>query len=98
MFHSKNDKLEVLLVHPGGPFFAKKGEGAWTIPKGEPVPGEDLLIRARIEFEEELGVRPHGNWITQKGGKVVHASALEGDLPESLKPQLTTCKLECPPR
>ena len=48
--------LEVLLVHPGGPFFRRKDEGVWTIPKGEATPGEDLLTRARIEFEEELGI------------------------------------------
>src|SRR6266568_6250285 len=103
MFRRKRDVLELLLVHPGGPFFAKKDEGAWTIPKGEPVPAEDLLTRAQIEFEEELGIRPHGNWIplgsiTQKGGKVVHAWAFEGDLPESFKPQSNTFKMEWPPR
>ena len=55
MFRRKGDALEVLLVHPGGPFFARKDEGAWTIPKGEVLPGEDLLARAQIEFEEESG-------------------------------------------
>ncbi len=103
MFRRKGDALELLLVHPGGPFFARKDEGAWTIPKGESVPGEDLLTRAQIEFEEELGIRPHGNWIElgsikQKGGKVVHAWAFEGDLPESFKPRSNAFELEWPPR
>src|SRR5947208_16633138 len=79
--------LEVLLVHPGGPCFRRKDEGAWTIPKGEAMAGEDLLTRARIEFEEELGIATTAeNWISlghikQKGRKVVHAWAFEGDLP-----------------
>ena len=54
MYRSGSAGLEVLLVHPGGPFFVRKDEGAWTIPKGEPVAGEDLLTRARVEFAEEL--------------------------------------------
>jgi len=78
--------LEVLLVHPGGPFFRNKDDGAWTIPKGEIAEGEDMLARARIEFEEELGIpAPTGRTIElgsikQKGGKIVHAWAIEGDL------------------
>ena len=63
MFRGNAGALEVLLVHPGGPFFANKDEGTWTIPKGEVSPGEDLLTRAQIEFEEELGIKPSGNWI-----------------------------------
>jgi len=90
MFRRRSDKLEVLLAHPGGPFHVHKDDGAWTIPKGEAALGEDLLTRAQIEFEEEVGFRPessHG-WIElgsiiQKGGKTVHAWAFEGDLPES---------------
>ena len=78
MFRRKGDKLETLLAHPGGPFFARKDDGVWTIPKGEALPGEDLLVRAQIEFEEEVGIRPSGNWIElgsikQRGGKTVHA-------------------------
>ena len=53
MFRRKNDEIEVLLAHPGGPFFVRKDDGVWTIPKGEAAPGEDLLTRAQIEFEEE---------------------------------------------
>ena len=103
MFRRKGDTVEVLLVHPGGPFFARKDEGAWTIPKGEAAPDEDLLSRAQIEFEEELGIRPHGNWIElgsikQKGGKTVHAWAFEGDLPASFEVKSNTFEIEWPPR
>ncbi|PYK67941.1 MAG: NUDIX hydrolase [Verrucomicrobia bacterium] len=103
MFRRKSDALEVLLGHPGGPFFARKDEGAWTIPKGEPVPGEDLLARAQIEFEEELGIRPSGKWIElgsikQKGGKTVHAWAFEGDLPEAFELKSNSFEIEWPPR
>ena len=86
MYRQLNGAVEVLLAHPGGPYFAKKDDGAWTVPKGEPDPGEDdLLTTARREFQEETGVVPTADRylplgsITQKGGKVVHAWALEGD-------------------
>ena len=103
MFRRRNNQLEVLLVHPGGPFFARKDDGAWTIPKGEAAPGEDLLTRAQIEFEEELGLKPQGEWIQlgsikQKGGKTVHAWAFEGDLPESFEPKSNLFEIEWPPR
>ena len=103
MFRRKDDALEVLLVHPGGPFFAKKDESAWTIPKGEAPTEEDLLARAQIEFEEELGIPPHGNWIElgsikQKGGKTVYAWSFEGDLHDSFKLKSNTFELEWPPR
>jgi predicted NUDIX family NTP pyrophosphohydrolase len=103
MFRRRDGKLEVLLVHPGGPFFARKDEGAWMIPKGEAAPDEDLLTRAQIEFEEELGFRPHGNWIEigsikQKGGKTVHAWAFEGDLPERFELKSNLFEIEWPPR
>jgi predicted NUDIX family NTP pyrophosphohydrolase len=103
MFRVKNNKLELLLAHPGGPFFAKKDDGAWTIPKGEAAPGEDLLARAQIEFEEELGIKPSGNWIElgsikQRGGKTVHAWAFEGDLLESFKLKSNSFQMEWPPR
>ena len=95
--------MEVLLVHPGGPFFARKDDGAWTIPKGEAAPGEDLLTHAQIEFEEELGLKPQGEWIQlgsikQKGGKTVYAWAFEGDLPESFEPKSNLFEIEWPPR
>jgi len=103
MFRRRNKELEVLLAHPGGPFFARKDDGAWTIPKGEAAPGEDLLTRAQIEFEEELGIKPSGNWIElgsikQKGGKTVQAWAFEGDLPEPFKLKSNTFEMEWPPR
>ncbi len=105
MFQRRNNKFEVLLVHPGGPFFARKDDGAWTIPKGEAAPGEDLLTRAQIEFEEELGFRPECflGWIElgsvkQKGGKTVHAWAFEGDLPESFELKSNLFEIEWPPR
>lgn len=103
MFRRKGGALEVLLAHPGGPFFARKDEGAWTIPKGEAAPDEDLLTRAQIEFEEELGIRPTGNWIElgsikQKGRKTVHAWAFEGDLPDSFELKSNTFEIEWPPR
>src|SRR6185436_16202838 len=76
--------LEVLLAHPGGPFWSKQDEGAWSIPKGEPAPGEDLLACARRELEEETGVVAHGPFlylgeVRQKSGKVVRAWAAEGE-------------------
>ena len=82
---------EVLLVHLGGPFWARKDLGSWSIPKGEVAPGEDLLSAARREFREETGMDPTGTpfplgQVKQAGGKVVHAFALEGDFdPSSLK-------------
>jgi predicted NUDIX family NTP pyrophosphohydrolase len=78
--------LEVLLGHPGGPFHANRDLGAWSIPKGEVEPGEDLYDVARREFAEETGHAPPDaeaiplGTIVQKGGKLVHAWALEGDL------------------
>jgi len=82
---------QVLLVHLGGPFWARRELGAWSIPKGEVTPGEELLAAARREFREETGVEPPGTpfplgQVKQPGGKVVHAWALEGDFePGSLK-------------
>ena len=86
-----SDGFEVLLGHPGGPFFARRDEGHWTMPKGEPdEPDDDLLRVARREFEEETGHAAPApgtrtgpislGTIVQKGGKVVHAWAIEGDL------------------
>ena len=77
--------IEVLLAHPGGPFWAKKDEGAWTIPKGLVEPGADLLATAKREFVEETNLGPPADFIalepvTQKSGKIVHAWAFEADL------------------
>lgn len=94
--------LEVLLVHPGGPFWAKKDEGAWQLPKGGVDPGEDAEAAARREFAEELGTAPQGDLrplgsIRQSGGKIVEAFALEGDLdPEAIVS--VSFEIEWPPR
>src|SRR5579862_6244682 len=77
-------ELEVLLAHPGGPFWAKKDDGAWTIPKGLVEPGDDLIAAARREFTEETNLTADGELIAlspvnQKSGKAVHAFAFEGD-------------------
>jgi predicted NUDIX family NTP pyrophosphohydrolase len=105
MFRRRKNKLEVLLAHPGGPFHVHKDDGVWTIPKGEAAPGEDLLTRAQIEFEEEVGFRPKNvrdyielGSIVQKGGKTVHGWAFEGDLPKSFKPKSNLFEMEWPPR
>ena len=104
MFRRTKNKVEVLLAHPGGPFHVHKDDGAWTIPKGEAALGEDLLTRAQIEFEEEVGIPPQkvGDWIElgsiiQKGGKTVHAWAFEGDLPESFECKSNLFEMEWPP-
>ena len=103
MFRKRDGELEVLLVHPGGPFFRNKDGGAWTIPKGEVGEEEDWRARAKTEFEEELGFSPPGDWselgsIKQKGGKTVHAWAFEGDLPLNFKLASNTFEMEWPPR
>jgi predicted NUDIX family NTP pyrophosphohydrolase len=103
MYRRRGEEIEFLLVHPGGPFFARKDEGAWTIPKGEAAPDEDLLSRARIEFAEELGFKPTGDYlplgsIKQKGGKRVHAWAFAGELPHGFRLRSNRFELEWPPR
>jgi predicted NUDIX family NTP pyrophosphohydrolase len=84
MYRWVDDDLQVLLVHPGGPLWARKDAGVWSIPKGE-FDHEDALTAARREFEEETSMPVDGDFIalapvTQKSGKVVHAFAVEGDL------------------
>lgn len=94
--------VQVLLVHPGGPFWAKKDLGAWSIPKGEIEEGEDILNAARREVEEETGIAVSGSFIAlqpvkQKAGKVVYAWALEHDLdPGLLKSNIF--EMEWPPK
>ncbi|NOY63864.1 MAG: NUDIX domain-containing protein [Nitrospirae bacterium] len=95
--------LEVFLVHPGGPLWAKKDEGAWSIPKGIVEEGEDLFKAALREFEEETGFRLKGRNVIplkpvkQKGGKIVHAFAMEGDCdPGEIRSN--TFQMEWPPR
>ena len=84
MYRGSGPRLELLLVHPGGPFWARKDQGAWSIPKGEYAQGEEPLAVARREFEEETGARPDGDFrplgeVVQPGGKHVVAWAVEGD-------------------
>ena len=88
LYRRTHDSIEVLLVHPGGPFWRNKDEGAWTIPKGE-FDDEDPLEAARREFKEETGSAPPDRLnipltpIKQKNGKIVHAWAVEGDFDPS---------------
>lgn len=95
--------LEVLLAHPGGPLFRKRDAGHWSIPKGEPAENEPLLEAARREFAEETGHPVPGGQevplgsIVQKGGKVVHAWAVEGDLDPAAARSLPF-EMEWPPR
>ena len=89
LYRRSGASIEVLLAHPGGPFWKGRDEGAWTIPKGELAPDEDALAAALREFEEETGVRPEGETISlgsirQKAGKEVLAWASEGDADPAL--------------
>ena len=84
MYRRRHERIEVFLVHPGGPFWSKKDVGAWSIPKGEYLPDEDPLSAAKREFTEETGLQPGKEFIDltpakQAGGKVVRAWACEGD-------------------
>ena len=102
MYRWREGHLEIFLVHPGGPFWAKKDLGAWSISKGEYVEGELPLEAARREFEEETGFAAEGDFlelgaVQQAGGKVVMAWAFEGDCDPS---ELISnrCEIEWPPR
>ncbi|HEY5724429.1 MAG TPA: NUDIX domain-containing protein [Methylomirabilota bacterium] len=102
LFRDRAGRLEVLLVHPGGPFWAKKDAGAWTIPKGAIEEGEEPLAAARREFEEETGTRPVGEALPlsprrQPGGKLVLAWAVRGDL-DATAVTSTSFTMEWPPR
>ncbi|HLP76243.1 MAG TPA: NUDIX domain-containing protein [Candidatus Paceibacterota bacterium] len=102
MYRTKDGEREFLLAHPGGPFWKNKDLGAWTIPKGEIQEGEEPLAAAQREFEEEIGLKPKGNFITltpitQKSGKVVHAWAFEGDCDTGCV-QSNTFQMEWPPK
>ncbi|MFC9278569.1 NUDIX domain-containing protein [Streptomyces collinus] len=103
LYRHTDDRLEVLLGHMGGPFFAKKDAGAWTVPKGEYAPDEPAWEAARREFREELGLAPPDGTalalgeVTQAGGKIVTAWAIEADLdPAAIEPGTFT--MEWPPR
>ena len=102
LYRQRSGQIEVFLVHPGGPFWAKKDLGAWGLPKGEYVDGEDPSAAARREFQEETGFAaperliPLGE-LKQAGGKLVSAWAAPGDCdPEHLVSNL--CEIEWPPR
>ncbi|WP_251092404.1 NUDIX domain-containing protein [Streptomyces sp. Caat 7-52] len=103
LFRHTDEGLEVLLGHMGGPFFAKKDSGAWTVPKGEYDPEEPAWEAARREFREELGLAPPDGEavplgeVVQANGKIVTAWAVEGDLdPDKIEPGTFT--MEWPPR
>jgi predicted NUDIX family NTP pyrophosphohydrolase len=102
MYRRREGQIEVFLVHPGGPYFAKKDRGAWGIPKGEYEPDEDSLDAARREFTEETGFTAKGEFlplgeIRQKNGKLTTAWAFEGDCDPSALVS-NTCEIEWPPR
>lgn len=102
MYRIRDGGVQVLLAHPGGPFFKNKDEGAWSIPKGEIEPDEDVLKAASREFEEEIGFAPSGPFtalttVKQKGGKTIHAWAFQGDC----DPEVIVCNtftMEWPPK
>src|SRR5262245_26895043 len=102
LVYRRPDRVEVLLAHPGGPFWKNKDDGAWTIPKGLVEPGEDALAAARREFSEETGFAVDGPFLElgafkQPGGKIVLAWAAEGDAdPAALTSNSFT--MEWPPR
>ena len=102
MYRFRPTGIEVLLVHPGGPFWRNKDEGAWTIPKGEIETDESPIDAAKREFAEETGHVPAGNFVPlkparQKSGKTVHAWAVEGDL-DTASIKSNRFKMEWPPR
>jgi predicted NUDIX family NTP pyrophosphohydrolase len=102
LFRNSVDGLQVLLVHPGGPYWAKKDVGAWSIPKGEYLEGEDPLTAARREFAEETGVALDGEFaslgeVKQPGGKLVAAWAFEGDV-DAAAIRSNTFQMEWPPK
>ena len=102
VFRRRDKSLEVLLAHPGGPFWAKKDEGAWTVPKGLAEPGAGLPATAQREFTEETNLSAVGDFmpltpVKQKNGKVVHAWALEADL-DLTGFASNTFEMEWPPR
>lgn len=102
MYRKKNDELEFFLVHPGGPFYVKKNEGVWSIPKGQPENGEDILQTAQREFFEETGIKPLPPFlplgsVKLKSGKIVHAWAFRGDWSPNQGIVSNIFKIEWPP-
>jgi predicted NUDIX family NTP pyrophosphohydrolase len=102
MYRWRNRVLEVFLVHPGGPFWAKKDQGSWSVPKGEYAESEAALEAAKREFTEETGFAANGHFlslgeVTQSGGKLVSVWAVEGDC-DPAKVVSNFCQIEWPPR
>lgn len=102
MFRVRSGQLEVFLAHMGGPFWARKDQGAWSIPKGEFAEGEEPLAAAQREFAEETGCHPTGPFVPltptmQRGGKRVYAWAVEGDC-DPAQLHSNTFSMEWPPR
>ena len=102
MYRQQGSGLEVFLVHPGGPFWAQKDTGAWSIPKGEFAEGEDPLQAAKREFEEETGLHAEGDFVAltplrQPGGKLVYAWAVRGNC-DAKSIKSNTFAMEWPPR
>lgn len=101
-YHFQKNKLQVLLLHPGGPYWAKKDTGAWSIPKGENGADEELLEAAIRETEEETGIKAQGKFIAltplkQKSGKIIYAWALQGSF-DILAIKSNTFEMEWPPK
>lgn len=104
MYRFRRGELQVFLAHPGGPRFALRDHGYWTIPKGEVERGEPLQETAIREFREEVGLEPRATtrfidlgWIRQKGGKIVHAWGFDGDWDERQPVVSNTFEMEWPP-
>jgi predicted NUDIX family NTP pyrophosphohydrolase len=102
MYRRQQDEVEVFLVHPGGPYWASKDQGVWTIPKGECEDDEEPFAAAKREFFEETGFTAHGEFLSlgevrQKSGKLVTAWAFEGDC-DPAQLQSNTCEIEWPPK
>lgn len=102
LFRKVNRELEFFLIHPGGPLFAKKDAGVWSVPKGEYEPDEAPLDAAKREFEEEVGSKIDGDFIElspiiQKGGKKVFCWAVEGDI-DAATVKSNTFEMEWPPK
>jgi predicted NUDIX family NTP pyrophosphohydrolase len=103
LYRRHGDVIQVLVAHPGGPIWARRDTGAWSIPKGAPLDGEPLLAAARREFEEETGHAPPDDQaidlgeVRMRSGKVVHGYAVEGDLdPATIRSMRV--EVEWPPR
>jgi predicted NUDIX family NTP pyrophosphohydrolase len=102
LFRLEDHHIQLLLGHPGGPFWRRRDQGVWTIPKGLIAPGEDFRVAALREFAEETGHRPAGEFLLlgsakQPGGKLVHVWAVQGDW-DPAEIQSNTFEMEWPPR